>query len=253
MSTQAIGGARLSDLKWRNASGGEVAAAMGSRRYRGEERSSARSFSGRGFGPRRKRNEVAPNLSTLRDGWYYDTVTFAAGAAVAKTLMFQVAQSGSKFLNSTNLSGNGGQVPTGDVLNLRSIRIYIANTTVPADFQNIINNCSVQFLIKNTPIYQSTPEWFPAGNGGVTLSVGNLGTLPSGTASVVSTTNGMPVQTAVYEFKRPYLMESQLPFVLQLNPEVAFNMTASSGVNPLGVGTTIRVWLEGERQGIVIS
>ena len=242
-------GARLSDLRWRNASDNEIAALVAGSRYRGAERKSTR-----GFGSyRRQRNEVAPNLSTLRDGWYYDTVTFAAGAAFAKTLMFQVAQSGSKFLNSTNLTGNGGQVPTGDVLNLRSIRIYISNTAVPADFQNIISNVSVQFLIKNVPIYQATPEFFPAGFGGVTLAVGNLGTLPSGTASVVSGTNGFPVQTAVYEFKKPYLMENQLPFVLQLNPEVAFSMAASSGVNPIGVGATIRVYLEGERQGIVIS
>jgi hypothetical protein len=213
----------------------------------GEQRSS------RGFGPHRKRNEVAPNLSTLRDGWYYDTFSVAAGAAFAKTLMFQSAQGSSKFLNSTNLSGNAGQVPTGDVLMLQAIRLYISNTTVPADFQNIINNCSVQFIIKNTPIYQATPEWFPAGNGGVTLSVGNLGVLPTGTASICSTTNGMPVQTAVYEFKKPYLMESQLPFIVQINPEVAFNMTAATGVNPIGVGTTIRCWLDGQRQGIVIS
>ena len=248
MATQELMAARLSDLKWRTATDREIAALVHGR-HRGEERR----LSKRGFGYARRRNEVAPNISTLRDGWYYDTVTFAAGAAFAKTLMFQVAQSGAKFLNSTNLTGNGGQVPTGDVLNLQSIRIYISNTTVPADFQNIINNVSVQFLIKNVPIYQATPEFFPCGNGGVTLAVANVGTVPAGSAAVTSTSNGMPVQTAVYEFKKPYLMENQLPFVLQLNPEVAFNMTASSGVNPLGVGATIRVYLEGQRQGIVIS
>lgn len=244
---------RLSDLKWRNATDREIQALVsGSNpgsRYRGNERH----LSPRGFGYRRQRNEVLQGQSTFRDGWYYDTFTVAAGAAFPKTLMFQTPQGGAKFLNSTNLTGNGGQIPTGDVLNLKAIRLYIANTTVPADFQNIINNCSVQFIIRNTPIYQCTPEWFPAGNGGVTLSVGNLGTLPAGTASVVSTTNGMPVQTAVYELKSPYYMESQLPFVLLINPEVPFNMVAGAGTNPLGVGVTIRAYLDGDRQAVITT
>jgi hypothetical protein len=244
-------GARLSDAKWRNATPAEVANAVGvPARYRGDERHN----SVRGFGPRRKRNEILPGQTSVRDGWYYDTLTTAAGAAFAKTPYFSTAIGVSgKNLSATNLTGQGGQVPAGETLVVRSVRIYIANTTVPADFQNIINNVSVQFLVRNFPIYQCTPEWFPAGNGGVTLAVGNLGTLPSGTASVASSTNGMPVQTSVYDLKAPYTMESQLNFTVLLTPETAFNLTASSGTNPLGVGTTIRIWLEGEKQQVIAN
>jgi hypothetical protein len=250
-----VAGFRLGELKWKEASEGEVAAMLSQTRdrYRGDE-ARAR-VSKRGFGPyAKKRNEVAPNLTTIRDGWYWDTATVAAGAAFPQPLLFfQVAQSASKALNSTNLTGNGGQVPTGDILLARSIRVIISNATVPADFANIVGNCSVQFLVRNTPIYQWTPEWLPAGCGVVTLAAYQLGTAPTGTATVTSTTNGMPVQTASYEFTKPYLMESLLPFAIRFNADVAFNMAAATGVNPLGVGTTIRIYIEGQRQAVVTS
>lgn len=212
-------------------------------RSRGSEERSQR-----GFGFMRRRNEVPPGQSSVRDGWYFDTVSFAAGAAFATTLMFQIPQSGSKLLNSTNLTGQGGQVPAGETLNLKSIRVYISNTTVPADFQNIINNVSVELKVRNYPVYQVTPEFFPPGFGAVSFSAAQLGTAPAGTATAVSTSSGMPVQTAVYELQYPYLLNTQENFNLVLTPQVAFNMVAASGVNPLGVGTTIRVYLEGTKQ-----
>ncbi len=219
-------------------------------RYRGEERGR---ISKRGFGRYgHRRNEISQTESTYRDGWYFDTASVAAGAAFAKIIFFSTAQGSSKYLNSTNLTGNPGQIPAGEQLILRSIRVIISNTTVPADFANIMGNCSMQFKIKNVPIWQWTPEWLPAGCGAYTAAVGNLGTLPSGTASVVSTSNAFPVQTASYEFnENPYMMESLLPFSVEINPDVAFNMTASSGVNPVGVGTTIRVYLEGKQTKVV--
>jgi hypothetical protein len=241
-------GVRAGDLKWRDASNDEVARLVN--RHRGDERA----HSMRGFGPRRKRNEIAPGLTSYRDGWYYDSYSVAAGAAFPTTNMFATAQgSGGKTLAQTNLTGQGGQLPAGQTLLMRSIRIYISNVTVPADFQNILTNCSVEFKVDNTPIYQTVPGWFPAGFGGTTLAVGNLGVLPTGTASVVSTTNGIPVQTAVYDFKFPYQIESQVNFTVLWTPQTAFNMVASSATNPLGVGTSIVVFLEGEKQKIVVS
>lgn len=253
MSARAVAGLRLDSLKWSEATEGQVAEMLreSQQRYRGAERSRA---SARGFGAyTRRRNEVAPNLATARDGWYFDTASVAAGAPFAKLLMFQSPQGANKFLNATNLTGNGGQIPAGETLNLRSIRFIISNTTVPADYANIVGNCSVQFVVRNTPIYQWTPEWLPAGCGIMTWAAAQLGTAPTGTATVTSTSNGLPVQTAAYEFKTPYFMESLLPFNITVNPEVAFNMAANTGVNPLGVGTTIRVYLEGDRKAVVTS
>lgn len=243
MAATPIMGARLRDLKWRNADQGEVVAAM--TRSRGER-------SMRGFGPRRQRNETLPGQTSYRDGWYYDTVTFGAGAAFAKTALFSTPIGvGGKALNSTNLTGQGGQVPAGETLNVTSIRLSISNLAVPADFANIIANVSVQFLVRNFPIYQCTPEWFPAGNGGITFAAAQLGTAPAGTGTVVSTNNGYPTQDAVYNLRYPYAMESQLNFTVLLTPEVAFNMTAAAAVNPLGVGATIRCYLEGTKQQVI--
>jgi hypothetical protein len=240
-------GARLSDLKFRDATP-EQLAELNRRRRGGENRSI------RGFGPHRRRNEVLPGTFAARDKWYWDTFTVAAAAAFPTTSMFATAQGYSgKTLAQTNLTGQGGQLPAGQTLNIRSIRIYIANTTVPADTQNILTNCSVEFKVNNFPIYQATPGWFPAGYGNVAISVGNLGVLPTGTASVVSTTNGFPVQTAVYDFKTPYPLESQLNFTVLWTPQTAFNMAAASGVNPIGVGTSIVCTLEGDGNSIVVS
>ena len=241
-------GARLSDLTFRSRGerqDREVAALVA--RSRGDR-------SARGFGYRRQRNEVLPGNTTYRDGWYYDTVTVGAGAAFAKTAMFSTPIGvGGKALNSTNLTGQGGQVPSGETLKARSIRISISNLAVPADFANIIANVSVQFLVRNVPIYQSTPEWFPAGMGPFVSAAAQLGTAPSGTATVTSATNGYPTQEATYNFRYPYDMESLLNFTILLTPETAFNMTAATGVNPLGVGASIRVYIEGDKQGVVTA
>ncbi|HKN25305.1 MAG TPA: hypothetical protein VJX72_10700 [Candidatus Acidoferrum sp.] len=247
MVMQTLMGVRASDLKFRDATNEEVSRLVN--RHRGGEQRSER-----GFGPRRKRNEVAPGLTSYRDGWYWDSFSVAAAAAFPVTNMFATPQgSGGKTLAQTNLTGQGGQLPSGQVLLMRYIRIYISNVTVPADFQNILTNCSVEFKVDNTPIYQALPGFFPAGFGGATLAVGNLGTLPSGTASVVSTSNGFPVQTATYEFKYPYTLESALNFTLLWTPQTAFNMVAASGVNPIGVGTSIVCVLDGEKQKIVVG
>jgi hypothetical protein len=242
-------GVRLSEMSWKPGSEAQYRKALLARmdRRRGDEAHR----SARGFGYMRRKNEAPDNVSSLRDGWYYDTASFGAGAAFAKTIFFALPQGGAKFLNSTNLTGQGGQVPAGETLQVRSIRLYISNTTVPADFQNLINNVSVEFRVRNYPIYQCTPEFFPPGFGAATLCAAQLGTAPAGTATVTSTSNGMPQQTAVYDLKVPYQLNSQESFSVILNPETAFNMTAAAAVNPLGVGTTIRIYLEGARQALV--
>jgi hypothetical protein len=252
----ATQGVRLSNLAWVPGDEQAYRKSLFERiraSQRGDERGRRGRQSQRGFGVMRKQNESPTDGSNLfvRDGWYYDAFSFGAGAAFAKTLTFAVPQSGAKFLNQTNLTGQGGQIPSGETISLRSIRIYVSNLTVPADLQNIINNVSVTFLVRNYPIYQCTPEWFPAGVGGVALSATQLGVAPAGTATITSTSNGMPQQTAVYDLKYPYGLDSQEYFAVIFNPEVAFNMVAAAAVNPLGVGTTIKVYLEGVKTSLL--
>jgi hypothetical protein len=221
-----------------------------------------RAFSGRhahsrrGLGPMgflRKKNESPSGVFGIRDWVYYDAVSFAAGAAFATTTFFAVPQGqGGKLFNTTNLQGQGGQLPAGETLTIKSIRLYIANTTIGPDLQNIISNVSVHFKVRQVPIFQCTPEFLPPGCGGVILSGGNLGaTLPTGTAQFQSSTNGMPTQGSVYNFSVPYLLESLENFQIILSPDVAFSMAAATAVDPLGLGTTIKCYLEGVRNAIL--
>ena len=68
---------------------------------------------------------------------------------------------------------------------------------------------------------------------------------------LTSTNNGMPSQNATYEFQNPYQLSSQENFVVVLTAQSAFNMVAATGVNPIGVGTTIRVYLDGLKKAII--
>lgn len=192
----------------------------------------------------RRQNEFVQGSYEARDWWLYDTVTFGQGVAFAKTLLFQTPQSGSKFLNQTNLYGNGGLLPAGEMMDVRSIRCYITNSTVPADVQNIINNVSVQWFVGSKPIIQCTPEALPAGMGGILTAVAQVGTAPSGSAPTFTMSNGQPDMRSGYNFTIPYRLGSLEPFNVTLNPEVAFNLSGA-GTNPVGAGVTIKVYFEG--------
>ena len=232
---------KLSDQNWSPVGSDDKFLKRVAAQVRGDRRNSAR-----GFGFRRSKNEAPQGQYAHRDWVYYDAATFGPGAAFANTVFFAVPQgAGGKNLNVTNLQGQGGQLPAGEVLTITSIRIYVSNLTVPADLQNLISLVSVQFKVRNYPIFQCTPEFLPAGVGGVTLATAQLGTAPAGTATIASTTNGLPTQASVYNFQVPYILGSLENFAVILNPDTAFNMVAGAGTNPLGVGTTIKIYLEG--------
>lgn len=209
-------------------------------------RNSKRGLGPMGFG--RKRNEAPDSQYAHRDWVYYDAFSVNAGAAFAATTMFSVPQgSGGKLLNTSNLQGQGGQLPAGEILTITSIRLYISNLTVPVDLQNIISNVSLQFKVRNYPIFQCGPEFLPPGNGGIAISAAQLGTAPGTASYAVSTSNGQPTQTSVYNFNIPYKLGMLENFQILLNPDVAFNMVAATGTVPLGLGTTIKCYLEGVR------
>jgi hypothetical protein len=247
MKSLTVAGGRFSDLNWQPGNG-EARRNQAIRRMVDRERDFR---SQRGFGIQRRKNEFVKGVNSYRDGWYYDTVSFGAGAAFATTLMFQVQQNGTKLLNSTNLTGQGGQLPAGVTLNVGAIRVSLSGATNPADVANIFANVTFEFKVNNVPIYQAMPDYFPAGFGAPTFSAAQVGTAPAGSSVLTSITNGMPVQTAIYEFKNPYALSALENFVVVLTPQVPFNMVAATGVNPIGLGTTIRVYLDGMRSGIV--
>ena len=206
-----------------------------------------------GLGIRRCKNEWVPGTASKREGWYFDTFTVAAGAAFPQqTFGFAVPQSGSKNLSSTNLTGQGGQMPAGFQLLIQRIRIEISNLATQADFANIMANVTFEFKVGQVPIYQCLPNYLPAGFGCPTFSAAQVGTAPSGSSVLTSTNNGMPTQNATYEFlSYPYQLGSQENFVALYTAQNTFNMVAATGVNPVGVGVTIRTYLDGIKMGIV--
>src|ERR1700683_2059781 len=85
-------GTRLDNLSWKSSTLGEGEADIRARHARTIERIRGEEIrSQRGFGKyRRSKNEVLPGQSAYRDGWYFDTASWAAGATFTKTLYFQV-------------------------------------------------------------------------------------------------------------------------------------------------------------------
>jgi len=136
MKTALAVGGRFSDLNWMPGDG--VARRNQIIKRMVDRECGLRST--RGFGIQRRKNEFVQGTSSYRDGWFYDTVTFGAGAAFATTLAFQQQQSGTKLLNSTNLTGQGGQLPAGTTLKVGAIRISISGSTNPADKAKIRKN-----------------------------------------------------------------------------------------------------------------
>jgi hypothetical protein len=253
MRERVIAGGRLSDLAF---SSGNLAPLREARQRREEDlvrRVYREERSRRGLGLQRCKNEFVPNTASKREGWFYDTFTVAAGAAFPQqTFGFAVPQGGSKNLASTNLTGQGGQMPAGITLLIQRIRIEISNLTTEADFGNIMSNVTFEFKVNQVPIYQCMPNYLPAGFGCPTFSAAQVGTAPTGSSVLTSTNNGMPSQNATYEFSTyPYSLSSQENFVALFTAQNAFNMVAATGVNPVGVGTTIRCYLDGIKMGIV--
>jgi hypothetical protein len=240
-----VAGFNLRDLKWREGSVERQISQM--------VRQDREFRSRRGLGLQRCKNEFVPGTASKREGWFYDTFTVAAGAAFPQqTFGFAVPQGGSKNLSSTNLTGQGGQMPAGITLLIQRIRIEISNLTTQADFANIMANVTFEFKVNQVPIYQAIPDYFPAGFGCPTFSAAQVGTAPTGSSVLTSTNNGMPSQNATYEFATyPYMLSSQENFVALYTAQNAFNMVAATGVNPIGVGTTIRTYLDGVKMGIV--
>src|ERR1700677_999764 len=240
-----VAGFSLRDLKWRE---GHVENTVSRFVQRDREFRSKR-----GFGLMRCKNEFVPNTASKREGWFYDTFTVAAGAAFPQqTFGFAVAQGGAKNLSSTNLTGQGGQMPAGITLLIQRIRIEISNLTTQADFANIMSNVTFELKVNQVPIYQCIPDYLPAGFGCPTFSAAQVGTAPTGSSVLTSTNNGMPSQNATYEFATyPYMLSSQENFVALYTAQNAFNMVAATGVSPIGVGTTIRTYLDGVKMGIV--
>ena len=176
----------------------------------------------------------------------YDQVSFAQGAAFAKTILFQTPKGqGGKTLAQTNMT-QAGILPNPQRFTIYAICVLISNNTIPADMFNLVTNVSFELDINTKPYFQGPLVTLPAGRGFRLDSIANVGQAVAacGFIDAYSTTNGVPDPRAVYTLDAPITIEQGEQFQVVLNPETAFNLTANS-TNPAGVGTTITIFLDG--------
>lgn len=225
----------------------ELIARLNRSAFERNERTKSR-ISSRGFGLQRARHSMqnpgVPGQIDVIDWTYYDSVSFAQAAAMATSVLFQTPISGTKLLNATNMSGQGGQLPFPQTLTITALKVYIANNTVPADLQNLLSNVSYQLTVGLKPFFQCPLAVLSAGMGGIVTAAAQVGTAPAGSAPLFSTSNGVPDPRAVYSLNKPIIIGYGENFNVTLTPNVAFNFAANT-TNPAGVGTTIVVHLDG--------
>jgi hypothetical protein len=193
----------------------------------------------------RMKNPSFPGAQEVITQPVYDSVSFAAAAAMAKTTLFQtpIGQAG-KTLAQTNMT-QAGTLPAPQRLTVRSIQLGFANNTVITDVVNILENVSLTFIVGKKPMLEVPCHYLTAGCGGIVTAAAQVGTAPAGSAPLFSTSNGVPDQANRFWLSVPFTIEQGETFQVVLVPETGFNF-AAAGANPAGVGTTIRVAFSGE-------
>lgn len=209
----------------------------------------ARGFRSRhGFGimPHLKRqNPSVPGTVDTIDQPLYDSVSFAAGAAFAKTVLFQTPiGQGGKTLAQTNMT-QPGQLPLPQSQRVSGISVYVSNNTVPTDLQNLLQNVSFTLTVGLKPFLQCPLMYLPAGMGGMLTAAAQLGT--SGAAqniALFTTSNGQPTPQSTAILSLPVDLGAGESFNVTLNPETGFNFAAAGGAT-IGAGATLVVYLHG--------
>lgn len=193
----------------------------------------------------RMQNPTYPGGQEVITQPVYDSVTFAAAAAMAKTTLFQtpIGQNG-KTLAQTNMQ-LAGQLPSPQRITVRSIQLGISMNTAPVDVNNILENVSLTFIVGKKPMLEVPCHYLTAGCGGMVNAAAQVGTAPAGSAPLFSTSNGVPDQNNRFWLSVPFTIEQGETFQVVLVPETAFNFAAGAA-NPAGVGATIRVAFSGE-------
>lgn len=191
------------------------------------------------------RNPLVANIMEVINQPVYDSVSFAAAAAMTKTVLFQTPiGQGGKTLASTYMT-KAGQLEQPQKLVCRAIGLFFANNTAPIDLVNFLQNVSFTLTVGKKPMLECPALNLTAGRGAIAYSQAELGTAAAGDATSVSTSNGVPDPRAVFTLNQPIVIEGGEGFSCTLNPEVAFNFAAAAS-RPVGNGTTVYVILDGE-------
>lgn len=191
------------------------------------------------------RNPLVANIMEVINQPVYDSVSFAAAAAMAKTVLFQTPiGQGGKTLAQTYMT-KAGQLEQPQKLVIRAISLFFANNTAPIDLVNFLQNVSFTLTVGKKPMLECFAGNLTAGRGAIAYSAAELGTVAVGDVPFVSTSNGVPDPRSVFTLNQPIVIEGGEGFSVTLNPETAFNFAAAA-TRPNGTGTTVYVILDGE-------
>ncbi len=191
-------------------------------------------------------NPVLGGVEDVIDQPLYDSFTVAAGAnfpAVTTLFQQQVGQGG-KTLAQTNMNASG-QLPAPQRAYLLSYRIYTRNDAVPADLMLFGVNCSHTWTIGTKPYFQGPSFLLSAGAGMVLNAAAQVGTAPTGSAPLYTTSNGSVDQRSVFSLTKPYMLEQGETFNWTIRAETGFALTAAAA-NPAGVGLQIYIVLDAQ-------
>jgi hypothetical protein len=203
-------------------------------------------FDARRRAPRLKNPSVG-GIQNVIDDCLIDSVSFGAGTAFTKTTLFQQPiGAGGKTLAQTTMRA-AGRLDNNDRFRVYSIEVYISNTTIMPDVQAIVQQVSLSFQLQNKPFIEGPVLRFPAAVGAFVSAAAQLGTAAAGNIPLACTSNGSGNSDTIYKLANPIDIGINEGFAVILNPETAFNLTAAAATNPPGVGTTLYVFLSGER------
>jgi hypothetical protein len=205
-------------------------------------------LSGLNFGKLPKvsgRNPLVANIMEVINQPVYDSASFNASAAMAKTVLFQTPiGQGGKTLAQTYMT-KAGQLEQPQKLVIRSIKLWLANNTALVDLINFLTLNSFVLTVGKKPMLEVNCGVLTAGIGAVATAAAELGTAQTGEAQFVSTSNGVPDQRNTFTLNQPIVIEGGEGFSVTINPETAWSFAANT-TRPTGVGTTFYVYLDGE-------
>lgn len=199
-----------------------------------------------GTPPPRFRNPVLAGVEDVVNQPIYDSFTVAAGTAWPNvTTLFSQSQGQSgKTLAQTNMV-LAGTLQAPQRLYVQSYRLFIGNDTTITDMNAMLRNLSVTLTIGTKPYFQGPALLLSAGSGAMLTAAAQVGTAPTGSAPLFSSSNGSPDQRSIFSLSRPFMLEEGESFSVTIRAETAFNTQANT-TNPAGVGAVVYFILDGE-------
>jgi len=191
------------------------------------------------------KNPLVANIMEVINQPVYDSVSFNAAAAFTKTVLFQTPiGQGGKTLAQTYMT-KAGQLEQPQKLVIRSIALWLSNNSALVDMINFLTLNSFVLTVGKKPMLECFCGNLTAGRGCIAYSASELGTVATGDAQFIASSNGVPDPRSTFTLNQPIVIEGGEGFSVTINPETAWSLAANT-TRPVGVGITAYVVLDGE-------